>query len=194
MSRYPGSNVLVIMLAGVLFLSLSVSSTMEEDTLFGGWTREEMVEMAGYGEEDLSKVLVTGSVSCEAYLHDGRQLRAWPVSGALVAVECRKEGMGGRPIQTRGITDEDGGFAIKLPSELHSVADLQRKCCVQLLRTPRGSSCRPVGIRKHGRISLLPDTRGIRTYEAEKIRLLHSASARPQAHVKQEKGGMDGSW
>ncbi|KAI4311861.1 hypothetical protein MLD38_036724 [Melastoma candidum] len=173
---------------------VSGSLAVEEETLFGGWTREEMVEMAGYGEEDLSKVIVTGSVACEAYLHDGRQLRAWPVSGAQVAVECRAEGISGKPIQTRAITDEDGGFAINLPSELHSVADLHQKCCIQLLQTPRSSSCRPADIRKHGRIRLLSDTRGTRTYEAEKIRLLHSASHRPQGQVKQEKGSMDGSW
>lgn len=52
-----------------------------ENQLFELLSREDMVEVAGYGEEKLSTVLITGSVYCEACLHDAPQLHAWPVSG-----------------------------------------------------------------------------------------------------------------
>ncbi|OMO76961.1 hypothetical protein CCACVL1_15254 [Corchorus capsularis] len=44
--------------------------------------------MAGYGEEKLSTVLVTGTVVCEA-CHSDSQLRAWPISGSGLRAEAR---------------------------------------------------------------------------------------------------------
>ena len=54
----------------------------EEDPLFELSNQEDFVQMAGYGEEKLSTVLVTGSVHCEACLHGHEaELHAWPISG-----------------------------------------------------------------------------------------------------------------
>ncbi|KAE8715139.1 acyl carrier protein 3 [Hibiscus syriacus] len=53
-------------------------------------SRDEMVHLAGYGEEKLSTVLVTGSVLCEArQLHSQSQpqLRSWPISVSWVALD-----------------------------------------------------------------------------------------------------------
>lgn len=43
--------------------------------------RDEVVHIAGYGEEKLSTVLITGSVSCEA----PDQLHAWPLQGTWIS-------------------------------------------------------------------------------------------------------------
>lgn len=55
----------------------------ENNHLFESYSREELVRIAGYGEEKLSTVLITGSVHCEACLNEA-QLYAWPVSGNLL--------------------------------------------------------------------------------------------------------------
>lgn len=53
---------------------------MDDGDLSELLSREEMVNMAGYGEEKLSTVLVTGSVLCEFQnLND-----AWPVPGTYI--------------------------------------------------------------------------------------------------------------
>lgn len=73
---------------------MAVAAKLEEDdiiienkpTLYEFSSRDEMVHLAGYGEEKLSTVLVTGTVLCEACHHRRRrdpqpQLRSWPISG-----------------------------------------------------------------------------------------------------------------
>ncbi|KAK6265124.1 hypothetical protein SCA6_020558 [Theobroma cacao] len=70
---------------GVVVMLLLIQSSMAESDehplLYESSSREEMMQMAGYGEEKLSTVLVTGTVLCEACLHAEPQLRAWPISG-----------------------------------------------------------------------------------------------------------------
>ncbi|PRQ28210.1 hypothetical protein RchiOBHm_Chr5g0000571 [Rosa chinensis] len=55
-------------------------------------SRKDLVQIAGYGEEKLSTVLITGSVHCEEacslsddHEHQAHQLHlhAWPVSGSV---------------------------------------------------------------------------------------------------------------
>ncbi|KAI3434152.1 uncharacterized protein J3R85_006796, partial [Psidium guajava] len=158
---------------------------VEEDPLFElSVRRDEMVEMAGYGEEKLSTVLVTGSVLCDGCLRGDSQLRAWPVSGASVAVNCRTDDKESKSSRTHGMTDENGDFFIDLPSELHAIPNLDKRCLVNLVRMPRNSLCRPAHIRKHKRMRLSSVGNGIRTYEAGTIRLLHSATKPTEACMK----------
>lgn len=69
----------------IIIIFLLEGSMAEEEEMSSSYelsTREELVQMAGYGEEKLSTVLVTGSVLCEACLHgQDDQLRAWPITG-----------------------------------------------------------------------------------------------------------------
>ncbi|KAL3740946.1 hypothetical protein ACJRO7_022123 [Eucalyptus globulus] len=146
--------------------------------------RDEIVEMAGYGEEKLSTVLVTGSVLCEACLPGDPQLHAWPLSGASVAVNCHADDKESKSSRIHGLTDENGDFFIDLPSELHAVPNLNKRCSVNLVRMPRNSLCRPAHIRKHKRVRLSSVGNGIRTYEAGTIRLLHSATKPTEACMK----------
>ncbi|KAE8709122.1 hypothetical protein F3Y22_tig00110332pilonHSYRG00942 [Hibiscus syriacus] len=75
-------------------------------------SRDEMVHLAGYGEEKLSSVLVTGSVLCQA-CHHHHQLRSWPISGAMVIVKCET------PCKTisyttQATTDEYGDYIFEV--------------------------------------------------------------------------------
>ncbi|KAF8023290.1 hypothetical protein BT93_F0705 [Corymbia citriodora subsp. variegata] len=148
--------------------------------------RDEMVEMAGYGEEKLSTVLVTGSVLCEACLPGDSQIHAWPLSGASVAVNCHAGDKESEASQIHGVTDENGDFFIDLPSELHAVPNLNERCSVNLARMPSNSPCRPAHIRKHKRVRLSSVGNGIRTYEAGTIRLLHSATTPTEVCTKHQ--------
>ncbi|XWS15443.1 hypothetical protein CRYUN_Cryun34aG0001500 [Craigia yunnanensis] len=140
-------------------------------------SREEIVQMAGYGEDKLSTVLVTGAVLCEACLHASAepQRRAWPISGALVAVKCQtacktKSG------SAQAITDEYGDFLIDFPSHLHGIPNLQKICAVKVLQIPKNSMCRPAIVTKHKGLRFSSVGNGIRTYTAGRIRFQHITS------------------
>ena len=68
----------------ILTVTFQASMAKAESPLHEFSDREEWVQLAGYGEERLSTVLVTGTVLCEACLHGGTQLHTWPVSGFLL--------------------------------------------------------------------------------------------------------------
>ncbi|KAG4143840.1 hypothetical protein ERO13_D06G217400v2 [Gossypium hirsutum] len=161
---------------------MAVAAKLEEDhfiiknkpTLYDFSSRDEMVHLAGYGEEKLSTVLVTGTVLCEA-CHQRRrrdpqpQLRSWPISGALVSVKCETPSKT-KSGTTPATTDEYGDFMIDLPSHLHGVADLQKICTVKVIGIPKESMCRPAFVKKHEHLRLSSVRNGIRTYTAGRIR------------------------
>uniref|UniRef100_A0A2P2P2X1 Pollen Ole e 1 allergen and extensin family protein n=1 Tax=Rhizophora mucronata TaxID=61149 RepID=A0A2P2P2X1_RHIMU len=171
--------------SSIIFLQTS-SMAQEEivNPLYGFSSREEMVQLAGYGEEKLSTVLVTGTVLCEACLHGEPYIRSWPVSGALVAVHCRTGRKWSKTTSARAVTDEYGDFLIDLPSHLHAMPNLDRTCLVKVLRTPKNSSCRPAYGRKNKALVLSSFGKGIRTYTAGKIKFLDLTSRPLQACTK----------
>jgi len=59
----------------------SASGVEDYHNLFGLSSREEVVEIAGYGEEKLSTVLITGSLHCGPN-HDHHS-HAWPIPGMV---------------------------------------------------------------------------------------------------------------
>lgn len=68
----------------VMFLVFFVGMSMaagREILLPELWSREDMVQVAGYGEEKLSTVLVTGTVLCHACLDEGSRNPSLPISG-----------------------------------------------------------------------------------------------------------------
>ncbi|KAJ1427114.1 Pollen protein Ole e I like [Sesbania bispinosa] len=150
----------------------SAAAGQQEHPLLDLSSRDEVVQMAGYGEEKLSTVLITGSVNCEHQSH------AWPIQGALVAVNChsyaREEK--GKSMVAKGVTDEFGDFMVDLPSYLHAIPNLEKICTVKVHRIPKGSLCRPVHVKKHKGLKLSSIGNGIRTYDAGNIRIQHSTS------------------
>ncbi|XP_044461418.1 uncharacterized protein LOC123192823 [Mangifera indica] len=171
---------LMLMIITVFIVCCLRTSTAEEgngngNLLYQLLTREELVHMAGYGEEKLSTVLVTGTVVCEACLHGEDQLRSWPISGALVTVNCHNSNR--RTISnSQAVTDEYGDFMIDLPSHLHAITHLEKSCSVKVLRVPRNSLCRPTYINRHRGLTLSSVGNGIRTYATGRIKLLHLTS------------------
>ncbi|XP_010087660.2 uncharacterized protein LOC21393901 [Morus notabilis] len=157
----------------------------DNNHLFESYSREELVKIAGYGEEKLSTVLITGSVHCEACLNEA-QLYAWPVSGALVAVNCHINGKKGKSSWTKCVTDEYGDFAVDLPSNLHAIPNLDRKCSVKVLRVPKNSLCRPANVRRNKGLRFLSVGNGIRTYDAGAIRFQHLTSRLTQGCGRKE--------
>ncbi|CAN1336898.1 hypothetical protein LINPERPRIM_LOCUS37356 [Linum perenne] len=137
-----------------------------------------MVELAGYGEEKLSTLLVTGSVVCQACSTSANNHEHHQLPGAVVAVNCRTRGKkhikSSTPAQT--VTDEYGDFMIDLPSELHGISDFDKMCCVEVLKVPKESTCRPAYVPKHKALKLSSFGNGIRNYSAGKIQFLHTAS------------------
>ncbi|GMJ14121.1 hypothetical protein HRI_005081300 [Hibiscus trionum] len=169
-------NILQAMMTMMVVSQMAVAS--EKPILYELSSRDEMVHMAGYGEEKLSTVLVTGSVVCEAcHLHSRPQpqLRSWPISGATIVVKCEtscktKSGT------AQTTTDEYGDFMIDLPSQLHGIVNLEKICSIKIVRIPKKSTCRPKLVKKHKRMRLSLVGNGIRTYTTGKIKFQHIAS------------------
>ncbi|XVF75163.1 hypothetical protein PTKIN_Ptkin13bG0165300 [Pterospermum kingtungense] len=185
-----GLGLMFIMIILLLFTQQTSSMSELEETknkpmLYELSSREEMVQMAGYGEEKLSTVLVTGTVLCEACLHEDAdpQLRAWPISGALVAVKCQTpcKRISG---SAQAMTDEYGDFLIDLPSHLHGIPNLQKICTVKVLRIPKNSMCRPALVKKHKGLRFSSVGNGIRTYTAGRIRFQHITSKPLKACIR----------
>lgn len=112
-------------------------------------------------------------------------------AGAKVAVNCHASHANDKESKSsriHGVTDENGDYFIDLPSELHAIPDLNKKCSVHLVRMPRNLHCRPAHIRKRKTVRLSSVGNGIRTYEAGTMRLLHSASGPPEACMKKPSG------
>ncbi|KAK4259155.1 hypothetical protein QN277_005515 [Acacia crassicarpa] len=186
-TSFCGSHTLMILLLLCFVLFFLIQSPVTgEDVVDGDFSellsREEMVQMAGYGEEKLSTVLVTGSVHCEAHNFHGKadhQLHAWPIPGALVAVNCHSHGSERREKSTvaQGVTDEYGEFMIDLPSYLHAIPNLEKICRVRVHQIPKNSKCQPDNVNKRlKKLILSTFGNGIRTYSAGNLRFQHSNS------------------
>ncbi|KAG7536041.1 hypothetical protein ISN44_As13g000160 [Arabidopsis suecica] len=131
------------------------------------WTRTEMVEMAGYGEQKLSSVIITGSLLCKT---SRPHLHSVPIPGATVAIKCQT-GSKRRSKWIKAITDELGEFEIDLPSQLHAIPDLENKCFIKPVYVPRHYRCYHTSTNIHKRIKLVSSTNGFRVYTSGKIRL-----------------------
>ncbi|RLN38977.1 uncharacterized protein C2845_PM01G46180 [Panicum miliaceum] len=136
----------------------------------------ELARIAGYGEEPVSLVLVSGQVACELCLRPGSDLLAFELPGAKVALLCKTDGPNDQVADSAfATTDAFGNFTIDLPSQLHATANLERACTVKVLQLPADSSCRlrhcpstTYGLR------LSSEEDGIRAYTTGVIRLQNS--------------------
>ncbi|KAG5242320.1 hypothetical protein OIU77_029429 [Salix suchowensis] len=200
MSYFSGCNNLVTMMDFIptIFIFFAItfqaSAAKAENPLMEFSSREELVQLAGYGEEKLSTVLVTGTVLCEACLHGENQLHAWPISGALVSVQCHSSAKRNKKSSAQAITDEYGDFLIDLPSHLHGIPHLERTCSVKVLRLPRNSVCRPAHARKQKALKLSSVGNGIRNYSAGEMKFLQLTSKPLQACNERGSGDKQIAW
>ncbi|XP_072991749.1 uncharacterized protein [Typha latifolia] len=157
--------------ATVLLLLLCSANSAIDEMPMQLLSRAELVRVAGYGEERLSSVLVTGTVVCHACV-----IPASHVSAAKVAVGCKMEGK--RRIDwVHGVTDDYGEFIVDLPSHLHAIPRIDKDCMVRILRLPMNSPCRLIAssrVRPQA-IHLSSIGNGIRVYTAGLVSLNHNS-------------------
>ncbi|WZY69929.1 uncharacterized protein LOC103868310 [Brassica rapa] len=123
------------------------------------WNRKEMVEMAGYGEDKLSSVLVTASLLSSS---------SSPIPGATVGIKCHT-GYRKRSKWIKAVTNALGQFTIDLPSHLHAIPDLEKACSIKPLSVPKPYQCSPTKTQRG--IKLVSSSNGLRVYTAGNITL-----------------------
>ncbi|XP_013705325.1 uncharacterized protein LOC106409203 isoform X1 [Brassica napus] len=131
------------------------------------WSRTEMVEMAGYGEQKLSSVIIAGSLLCDTWRP---HLPSIAIPGATVAIKCHT-GYKRRSKWIKAVTDDLGEFEIDLPSQLHAIPDMENTCVVKPVHVPKLYRCNHRSTNTHKRIKLVSSTNGFRVYTSGKIKL-----------------------
>ncbi|PSR98385.1 Non-classical arabinogalactan protein [Actinidia chinensis var. chinensis] len=180
-SHFLGCNNLVrlmflMFMSFLLFLATHTMAGRQINPLVEFSSREELAEMAGYGEEKLSTVLVSGTVLCEACSDENGQTNPQTMSGALVAVSCQTNQKTSKSNWVESTTDEYGDFLIDLPSHLHAIPNLDKRCLVKILQLPKNSPCHPAFTGKQAGLKLSSAANGIRTYTAENLYLTRKTS------------------
>ncbi|CAN8274818.1 unnamed protein product [Cochlearia groenlandica] len=123
------------------------------------WSRKEMVEMAGYGENKLSSILLTASLVSSS---------STPIPGVIIGIICQTGFRNRSKFWIKGVTNESGQFVIDLPSHLHAIPDLDKACYVRPLFVPKPYQCCP---KIHRGIRLVSSSNGFRVYTAGNITL-----------------------
>ncbi|KAG2264626.1 hypothetical protein Bca52824_071705 [Brassica carinata] len=124
------------------------------------WSRTEMVEMAGYGEQKLSSVIIAGSLLCDTS-------RPHLPSIAIPVPHWIQR----RSKWIKAVTDDLGEFEIDLPSQLHAIPDMENTCVVKPVHVPKLYRCNHRSTNTHKRIKLVSSTNGFRVYTSGKIKL-----------------------
>uniref|UniRef100_A0A0E0M6E2 Pollen Ole e 1 allergen and extensin family protein n=1 Tax=Oryza punctata TaxID=4537 RepID=A0A0E0M6E2_ORYPU len=174
-------QLLLLLLAAVFVAAKpgSAISTMPMELYF---TPGELARIAGYGEEPVSTVVVSGQVTCELCICPGSDLLAFQLPGAKVEVACETEGPNTQANSVFTATDEFGNFTLHLPSRLHATPSLENACVVKVLQLPPESACgglrhRPAAFfRLRPSSSLSSSVDGVRAYTAGVIRLQHGGT------------------
>ncbi|CAM0957636.1 unnamed protein product [Alopecurus aequalis] len=160
----------------LLILLLGTAAAAAARPMELSFSPAELARIAGYGEEQVSTVLVSGQVACELCLRPGSDLLTFEQPGSKVEVTCATEGPNkmDKYSSFAATTDEYGNFTIELPSRLHATPSLENACSVKVLELPPDSACGASGSRGFSyslRLSSSED--GIRTYTTGVIRLQH---------------------
>ncbi|KAJ6826681.1 uncharacterized protein M6B38_371305 [Iris pallida] len=179
----------------LLCLGFSWTTTARGGTMPMQLSREELVHIAGYGEEKLSSVLVMGSVLCQACQQPQLELHASHVSGSKVAVACKTDKGKRRTNWAYGTTDEFGEFMIDLPSQLHALPRLEEACVVRILDFPDNSLCHNILRTKPRRIKLSSVGNSIRVYTTGTVRINGRRRSKASRRcIKKRNGGVESSW
>ncbi|KAJ4956354.1 hypothetical protein NE237_013137 [Protea cynaroides] len=162
----------------VISIGMGPSTAAVEQPLFELSSQKYLADMAGYGEERLSSVIVAGTLLCDACLDGKAEPGSLPISGAKVGITCKNGRKMRKSIWSQGRTDEYGDFILDLPSHLHAIPRLEKVCFVKVVALPNNSPCRHVLPVKPKGIRLSSVGNGIRTYTSGKMRFkpLYNAS------------------
>ncbi|WOK94455.1 hypothetical protein Cni_G03157 [Canna indica] len=178
--QHESQSASVVLLLALLFMCSTFVSWAAAAALSEGaamqLSRAELVRVAGYGDERLSTVLVTGTLLCSACMKQssGGGLITFHVPGAKIGVACKLNGRRKEVSWAYGTTDEYGEFIVDLPSHLHAIRSLEEACLLRVLRIPTDSNCDLVsGIRYTSKRIRLTSTsvgdQGIRVYTTETL-------------------------
>uniref|UniRef100_A0A0E0M6F9 Uncharacterized protein n=1 Tax=Oryza punctata TaxID=4537 RepID=A0A0E0M6F9_ORYPU len=171
-SSSSSSLLLILLLGAVMAAPPEAVAVMPMEAYF---SPAELVRIAGYGEEPVSTVIVSGQVVCELSLRPpGSDLLSIELPGATVGVACETGGIKTMVNSVFTITDENGNFTIELPSRFHATPNLEKACSVKVLQLPLDCVCwlRHSPSYYHG-IQLSSSEDGIRSYTTGVIRLQH---------------------
>uniref|UniRef100_A0A0D9XIJ5 Uncharacterized protein n=1 Tax=Leersia perrieri TaxID=77586 RepID=A0A0D9XIJ5_9ORYZ len=165
------STLLPLLLLAAVIVAAETAGAMPMELYF---SPAELARIAGYGEEPVSRVVVSGQVVCELSLGPpGSDLLTIELPGATVGVDCQTEGIKMMANSVFAITDENGNFTTELPSRLHATPSLEKTCFIKVLQLPLDSVCQL----RHGPssycIQLSSEEEGFRTYTTGVIRLQH---------------------
>ncbi|XP_073128670.1 uncharacterized protein [Henckelia pumila] len=176
MSRFMGGRLALIMKTAFLVfivIIICVETPVEARRILNSEVDELLVDWAGYGEEKLSTVVISGKLVCHAGANDQISIHVPnPVSGASMAVFCVTNGSWTKKLWAKGKTDSYGEFIIDLPSHLHAIPNLEKTCQVKVLHLPKNSPCRQSFTGKHKGIKLSSRHEGVRTYTTNNIHLM----------------------
>ncbi|KAI3698224.1 hypothetical protein L6452_31337 [Arctium lappa] len=163
----------------VFFVFLTPPTTAARNPL----PPDDLITSAGYGDQKLSTVLVTGSLLCDACLDGNSPLQSHPIPGASMAVSCGTSRKTSKSDWVRGITDVYGDFVIDLPSHLHALPNMEKRCILRILQLPKTSPCHQAFTGEYRGIKFSSAKNGFRTYTARDI---HLTPKHPQAcmHIK----------
>ncbi|KAL7615754.1 uncharacterized protein LOC111905485 [Lactuca sativa] len=165
----------------IFFIFLRPPTTTARNPLAEVSSDDFLRSAAGYGEEKLSTVVVGGSLLCDVFLDGISNLQSNPITGASMMVSCNTGKKTSKSDWTKGRTDEYGDFLIDLPSHLHAVPNIEKKCIVRILHLPKTSPCHQALNGHHTRIKLSSVKNGFRTYTTHNIHL------RPKKHTSRNK-------
>nr|XP_043609233.1 uncharacterized protein LOC122581138 [Erigeron canadensis] len=172
MTNFQGYTNIMTILSFICFISFGAfTSAARNDIMSEFSTSDDFRREVGYGEEKLSTVLVTGSILCDACVDQNSLLQSYPISGASVAVSCDTSRKTSESDWVKGTTDEYGDFLIDLPSHLHAIPNMEKKCLVNILELPKDSPCHRALKGEHRGIKFLSMDNGFRTYTAHDIHL-----------------------
>ncbi|XP_076925970.1 uncharacterized protein LOC143588983 [Bidens hawaiensis] len=170
---------------GFLGAHKTLARYVVENPLVKPSSSDELSRVAGYGDEKLSTVVVSGSVLCDVCM-DKNDLQSLPIpgmlfnyyigiSGASIAVSvgipnptvsCVTKKKTSKSDWITGTTDEYGDFLIDLPSHLHAIPAMENKCCTRIINLPKDSPCYQAFTGRHEKITLLSTDNGFRAYRS----------------------------
>ncbi|KAI7749674.1 hypothetical protein M8C21_033735 [Ambrosia artemisiifolia] len=132
---------------------------------------DDLRRVAGYGDEKLSTVVVSGSILCDVCLDKSSNLQSHPIPGASMAVSCDTGKKTSKSDWVMGTTDEYGDFLVDLPSHLHAIPNMENRCIVRIIELPKSSPCYQAFTGQHRTITFSSVDNGVRAYTAHEFHL-----------------------
>ncbi|KAI3829440.1 hypothetical protein L1987_03564 [Smallanthus sonchifolius] len=164
-------RILLFIFVGFLGAHKTFARHVTENPLVELSSGDDLRRVAGYGDEKLSTVVVSGSVLCDVCLDNSSDLQSYPIPGASMAVSCDTSRKTSKSDWVTGTTDEYGDFLIDLPSHLHAIPDMEKRCIARTIELPKSLPCYQASTGEHKKIKLSSTENGYRAYTAHEFHL-----------------------